>query len=194
MAEAEARFHARTALARTGGDPESAHRHAAAMLAIAEKLRVRHVLAGALVANAADQADLGNLEAARHFYDRGLEVDPREIRLLSGKVQLEYEMGEFEQGALFLDRLWEVVGETGRKPTSGDAIRAWALAYAAYVAGEADKQDKAQRAARAVLSSSNLEPFSISLAWNAATWSSNTCSVEQDMLRDPSLTVSLEGL
>jgi DNA-binding CsgD family transcriptional regulator len=166
VAESDARFWACNVLGRMG-ELEEARVHASALLDIAEKLRVNNVLSGAFVMNGILSFFVGNFEASRRFYDRGLEVDPKEMRLLTNKAALEYEMGELEQGALLLNRLSEVVGEAGPTPTITDAFLASASARAAYVTGADQGLREAERTARKVLSTPNLEPFTIAYAWDA---------------------------
>ena len=50
----------------------------------------------------------GNWQAARDLSDTALSSRPLNFRLLVSRIQLEYEVGEFDQGGIYLDRLLEV--------------------------------------------------------------------------------------
>ena len=103
-------------LAATGlwimGCPEEASHYAAEMLQHAERLRHRGFLANALLQNAVVHHLRGDWQAARDMYDRGLEVAPTWFLLLGFRAQLEYEVGNFNAGQVYLDKFFDVVRKT----------------------------------------------------------------------------------
>ena len=103
-------------LAATGlwtlGRLEEASRYATEMLQYAERLRNRGFLANALLQNAIVHHLRGDWQAARDWYERGLEVAPTWYLLLGFRVQLEYEVGNVNAGQLYLDKLFAVAFNT----------------------------------------------------------------------------------
>jgi len=139
------------------GEAEKARVHASAALALAEKLRQRYALSFALALNAQLSARQGDWKSARDFSDRGLAVDPQEFRLIAPRIRLEYEVGQFNEGTAYLDRLLEVVGPIGPQATYRDAIKAVVIACVGSITGVAERFDDAEAAAKAVLSSPAIE-------------------------------------
>ena len=80
------------------GDVENARDYAAAHLKLAEQLRDRFSLAQAFHAHEVLALLRGDWDEAREFSDRGLEVDPRDARLVHNRAVLEYQVGNFVQG------------------------------------------------------------------------------------------------
>jgi len=135
------------------GDAEGIAQHAEAMLAAAERLRHHFYLARALFSNEMMARCLGEFAAARQFSERGLAVSPRETRLLFGRTLLEYEVGDFENGELYLRRLLEVMESAPPGPSLENATAAVAISYLSRNTGTDDQLAMGKSVAEANLSS-----------------------------------------
>ena len=144
---------------RNTGDLEGARFHAQASLALAEGLQTRGWLALVLAANSTLFQLAGDWTTAREYSDRGLEVSLMDSTLLASRVLLEYEVGEFQQGEMFLDRLVDVMGQTESGPWTQYSYVAIAIPLAARIAGVKDRFDVAASAAGTVLSSKFASPL-----------------------------------
>jgi tetratricopeptide (TPR) repeat protein len=87
------------------GDHGGAERHAGAMLAVAERLRDRSLLAHALWLNGTLAHHVGDWQDGRAFMDRGLALTPLDPRLSCTRTVLEYEVGDFGRGEAYRERL-----------------------------------------------------------------------------------------
>ncbi len=114
-AEVFARFYTTSVLRRTG-DLMELREQSSAMLPLAERLRDRYWLVGAYENQGHVSRMEGRWQTARDSYERGLTVSPREPRLLSRRVLVEYESGEFEQGETYLAGLLEAMRLTEPGP------------------------------------------------------------------------------
>ena len=94
------------------GDLKGAQRHAAASLNATERLRDRPFLVASLHYNMIVHHSIGDWQAVRNFGVRGLEVAPRDFRLLERLAVLEYELGDTEQGNQRLGEGLEAMGVT----------------------------------------------------------------------------------
>ncbi len=141
------------------GDPDEAGLHATAMLVPAERLRHHFYLARTLFANASLAGCRGSWQAARDFSDRGLAVSPREARLLGNRLILEYELGDFSQGQIYLERLLEVVQLTAPGPTLEHSLLALMIPAVARITGIASRFDVDDAAAETILSSPSVTPI-----------------------------------
>ncbi len=91
------------------GDPGGARLRLEPLAALADRLRHRSWLSNAnLTHSYLSQLEV-EWQAARNYSDRGLAVLPMEPRLLGFRELLEYGVGDFSQGEVFLQRLLEVV-------------------------------------------------------------------------------------
>ncbi len=147
-----AHWHAARALIALG-DLEGARPHAAAHLAMAEKRSDRNSIALALHVNEVIAHLHGNWETARDFSDRGLAVGHRDARLVSNRVKLEYELGDFDQGDTYLERLVETMRLSPLGPILEYSVVPLAIGMAARITGMAKQFDIAEAAADTVLSS-----------------------------------------
>jgi hypothetical protein len=91
------------------GDLPGAIQKAPAGLAVAERVRDCNSLSGMLWSNEFVSELQGNWETVRHYSDRGLAVAPSDQRLLGTRAVLEYQVGEFDQGEVYLRQLLESV-------------------------------------------------------------------------------------
>jgi tetratricopeptide (TPR) repeat protein len=87
-----AHFYATAVLGWTG-ELEDARRHAATLLAMSERFRHRSQLVSALWRNEMVSRLSGDWPAARVFSDRALAIRTQDPRLLSTRVELEYQTG-----------------------------------------------------------------------------------------------------
>jgi tetratricopeptide (TPR) repeat protein len=114
----------------------------------------------------------GDWEAARHYSDRGLAVAPSDQRLLCTRAVLEYQVGEFSQGEVYLGRLLESIFQTPPELTLSYAIQAIVIPAVAQISSIADAQissiaDRlaaAETAAQVILSAPAAVPFFARLA------------------------------
>jgi DNA-binding CsgD family transcriptional regulator len=144
---------------RTMGRLEEASRYAAEMLQYAERLRNHGFLANALLQNAIVHHVRGNWQAARDCYERGLEVAPAWYLLLGYRAHLEYEVGNFSAGQLYLDKLFAVALSTPLGPTSERFYAALLPPLIARLTGVAYRFEVTEEAASVVRSSPTLTPL-----------------------------------
>ena len=156
--EVAARHEAAIVLRETG-ELEQARRHALVELEGAERLRDRFWLSSALNQNAMLCFLMGDWPAARDFSDRGLKVEPGDSRALSNRAVLEYQVGDFNQGSVYLERLLEIMRRTPPGPTAPYARSALVIPAIARISSMAERSDVAEEAAQAVLSSSSATPL-----------------------------------
>ena len=160
--EAHARQEVASVLHRTG-DLESARRHAAAMLEVAERLRHRTRLWQALQANTVVSFLEGDWQTARTLSNRALVVSPRNPNLLGFRAIIEYGIGNFELGETYIERLMEAMQLTAPGPTFDYGYPAIVLPLVAHLRGVKNQVEVAEGAAQVVLSSPGVPPFW--LAW-----------------------------
>ena len=97
---------------RNMGDIEGARVHAGAMLEPAARIRDRFLLASSMLSNESICRLEGNWPAARDFSDQGLTVSPMDPRLLTSRVLIECQVGDFTEAARHLDLFLQVVRQT----------------------------------------------------------------------------------
>ncbi|MFQ6028794.1 MAG: LuxR C-terminal-related transcriptional regulator, partial [Dehalococcoidia bacterium] len=132
------------------GRREEAGRQASAMLTTAEGLRHRFWLANGCFCSQLVAQVQGNWAIARRYSDRGLAAEPGEPDLLSFRVLLEYEQGNFDQGRVYLDRLIEA---------GGSYRLAAVLALVGRITGSVESSAQIKSAARATMTSSSAFPL-----------------------------------
>ena len=141
------------------GDREGARLHAAASLALAERLRDRFWLSSALSLNLAVSRLQGDWAVGRTFSERGLTAAPRDPRILGGRTMLEYEVGEFGDGEGYLERLLETMRQAVTGPNYEHTYAATVIPFVARITGDFDRLPVAEQAANAVLSSPSASPY-----------------------------------
>ena len=161
--ETHARQEVASVLHRTG-DLEGARRHAAAMLEVAETLRHRTRLWQALQANTVVSFLEGDWQTARSLSDRALGVSPRNPNLLGFRAIIEYNIGNFEDGETYIERLMEAMQRSAPGPTFEYAYPAIVIPLVAQVTGFDNRLEHAESAAQVVLSSPWVTPVLASLA------------------------------
>ena len=137
---------------------EGMGQQAAAMLAPAERLHDRHLLAGAHYLNQIASSLGGDWQSSRDHSDRGLAVSPMDPRLLCSRAILESEMGEADQAVAYLDRIIEAMRLTAPGPTLAYSRTALLIPMIARITGQMDQLDIAEEAAKIVLSSPDVTP------------------------------------
>jgi len=164
LAEMFAHTWAAMSLGSTGADSDRMLQHTADGLAAAERLHGRVWLPVALFFLGNVYGSQGDWRAAREFLDRGLELAPRNPQVLSVQIILEYQVGDVEQGEMYLERLLDVMRLTAPGPTVPHTTIAFVVPIVARIAGTTDRFDLAQAAAETVLSSGNATPRYTSMA------------------------------
>ncbi|MCH7698561.1 MAG: hypothetical protein IH865_06465, partial [Chloroflexi bacterium] len=147
-----AHFYAAVSL-RWAGDEEAARRHADACRELAERLRDLSAIAGATHVQAASAIEGGDWESARTFLTRGLEIAPRDIRLLSNAALIASVEGDDSSASDYVDRMLETMHATPPGPSLAYAFPALYLPRIALITGQPLDSDVVDHAARAVLES-----------------------------------------
>ena len=99
---------------------------------------------------------MGDWPGVREFSSRGLAMAAEDSRNLSLRAILEYQVGDFDQGSVYLERLLEVMHRTP-SGTSGPHP-AVVIPLIARITGLADRLEVAEAAALSVLSSPSVVP------------------------------------
>ena len=135
------------------GDFERGRAYADAMLTSAERLRITERLSQALSATAVAAYQNGDWAAARSLSDRNLEVGPRSALALVCQTRLEFQVGNFTQGEVHLERLVQAMRQNAPGPTRIYAFPALVIAEVSLITGDIHRFQVAEEAARVVLSS-----------------------------------------
>ena len=141
------------------GDLGAAKVHAEAMLELAETLRDRIWLASAYLGGQIPAQLEGLWSVARDFSDRGLLLSPGDARHLGPRLRLEYEVGDFTKGHVYLERLVEAMRESPPLPGPQHSFPASMIPMIARIDGVMDHLDIAVGAAEVILSSSAAIPM-----------------------------------
>ena len=115
--EAVARFFVAFSLI-TMGDTSRVDQALVDCLEAAERLRDRYWVAIAYWGSEILARLRGEWELARHFGDRGLAMASTDYHFLGQRAILEYQVGDFDQGEAYLERLLEYV----RSPRPGPGL------------------------------------------------------------------------
>jgi DNA-binding CsgD family transcriptional regulator len=145
------------------GDIKNAAEHANAALALAERLQARHWLTNVLRNGVNLYHFLGDWGQARAFASRHIAVEPNAAPLLKELVSLEYELGAFEQGEVYLKRMQEIMRRTPPGPGEEYADTSLVLHIASRITGSTEYLGIAGQAAQVVLSSPLANPFWIEI-------------------------------
>ena len=97
----------------------------------------------------------GDWQAAREFSGRGLDLATRSPYLLRVRIMLEYQVGDFEQGEVYLERLMDVMRLAAPGLASGTI--AMVIPLVARIAGVTDRFDIAEAAAEAAKPEATVE-------------------------------------
>jgi DNA-binding CsgD family transcriptional regulator len=143
----------------TKGDLHQARSVARANLTLAEQLHNSQTLAAVLWSNQLISYIIGDWEGVRNFGNRGLKLLPMDPRLLGIRVLMEYQLGAFNQGKSYMDRLLNAVQSTTPGPNLECAAAVIAAPLIAEITGMAEEPKIAKAAAEAVLSSPFATPL-----------------------------------
>ena len=163
--ELAARYIAVLAL-RVTGNLQDAARHASAMLNLAERIRDHFWLVLSYWVSEHVCLSMGDWHAARSFSELGLSVSPGAPTLLSTRVRLEYEVGQIDEGARFLERLLDVAKAAPNWPVFDHAAVANTIPVIASITGVLGRFDVAEKAAETVLLSPQALPMFSMIAQN----------------------------
>ena len=163
LAEMMANHWARYAVEAMGGDEKVIRQHSDAALAAAERLHDRVWLPLVLGFGSLFHGSWGQWQTARELSDRGLALAPRNPSILASRILMEYQVGDFEQGEVYLERLMDVMRVA--VPGSVAAVRiAWVIPEVARITGGSERFEVVEAAAEAVLSSPSVTPYMASFA------------------------------
>ena len=126
---------------------------------MAERLRDRNGMATAFYGSAQVAIYEGDWEAARNFSDQGLAVLSMDPRCLAPRMQLEFELGEFDQSEVYLERLLDAMRLTPPGPSLEYMLPALGIPLAARVTGADRHFEVAEAAADSVLTASNSSAY-----------------------------------
>jgi tetratricopeptide (TPR) repeat protein len=147
------------------GEREHARSHAAAALALAERLHERWWLASVTYDDELLCLYGGDWERARELAELGLAVQPRDPRHHALSAARAYELGEFDAGAAHVARLQEVAESVPPPgPIADHAFVASIIPFVGRVAGTEERFDAAAAAAERVLSLPRAVPVIAAMA------------------------------
>ena len=141
------------------GNLQEARLHAEAALPVAERLGNRQRLNMVLSMSVASSLLAGDWMAARQHSDRALAVSALNPVTLSLRILLEYELGDFSQGQVYLERLLEFRSLSPPGPTQEYAQVAFIVPRIAQITDVTRWFEAAEEAAAAVLSSPSALPL-----------------------------------
>ena len=101
----------------------------------------------------------GDWDKGRDASDQGLAVSPHEFRLILGRCLLELELGNFEEGREYLDRIQEELRYVAPGPTYAHAMVAALAPLFNRISGTDAGLDAATEAEQMVLTSLSRTPF-----------------------------------
>ena len=156
--EVTARYFAMSMLMSVG-DPTGALHHGTAILPLAERLRDRFWLGGALWKNGTVRRLAGDWQAARDFGDRSLAVRPGHHTVITDLAMLECEVGEMDKGQAYLGQLLEEMRLSlpGQYPLT-HAYSAMVIPLAERITGSGYLLDVVEAAAKNALDSPSANP------------------------------------
>lgn len=133
-----------------GRDAEEAQRQTIAILEPAEQLRDRYWLASAFHSIACRHSLQGDWTLAREMNQAGLDLMPMDERLLIQQVNLEIQVGDRVQSEIYLERLEEVVRNSGPGPTTGNSCLALVSPLARSIFGRVKRPSLGEASVKAV--------------------------------------------
>lgn len=106
----------------------------------------------------------GEWSEARAFSNQGLELAPREPRLLFSRTLMEYEVGNFNEAEAYLNRLLDAMNLTPPGPTLEYVFSNLAIALTTRTTGTLNRLEIAKKAGETVLLSPFGTPFVTTVA------------------------------
>jgi tetratricopeptide (TPR) repeat protein len=146
------------------GNLGESQRYATRLLPLVEGLGDTYALAHTLYLSGKIAMLAGDWSRARQLCERGLPLAPQHQGLWQVRTQLEYEIGEFAQGATFLERLIEVYRAQGPEPWWIHVVVPHTIAVDARMTGTTKHFDAAHAAAQIILKSQRVCPVWVCLA------------------------------
>ena len=166
-AEALARTWANVCLTATG-EPKRARPHGEACLSVAEKLRDNYRLGVALWSRQLPDSYSGNWNEAREYGIRGILESPREPRILCTQAVIEYQVGDYDRGKEYLERVLELPHTSMAGPIEQKLSHAAsAISTIGYITGNSEHLDTAESAAKEALITPVVAPITEFLARNS---------------------------
>jgi len=147
------------------GDLDGARPHAMVIVDLVERRRTSRQQAGnGLSVITALSCLEGDWKAGREYCDRGLKMSPLNRVLLSPRMMLEYETGEYAQGEAYLERLLDAMHRAGPQQLLASGNASMAITAIARITGVPDRLEVAEAAADAVLSGQFVTPLHVMYA------------------------------
>ena len=129
------------------------------MLNLTKMTRDRYWQSQSLLAKQQQSMLVGDWSAARESSDEALALAPADPRLFVFRTWLEHEVGQFNEGGLYLERIMQFMDRLPSAPTTDFGYTAAVIPAIARIAGVADRLDEADRTAENLSSS----PFATQL-------------------------------
>ena len=147
-------------LLRLGGNLDAVRPYVLSMRDLAEKRTTPRPLArigfNAIIHLACLE---GDWKAGRESSDRGLEMSPLDPQLMGPRILLEHETGESTQGEVYLERLLQMMRQSGPHQMLASAGASVAIATSTRITGVPDRWEIAEAAAEAALSERSFVPL-----------------------------------
>ena len=144
------------------GDWAESKRRRMASLAAAQKVRDRRRQTIGHIAVVHGNRWEGDWGSAREHTDHVLALSPHEIHSLTARTYVEYELGEFDDGRGYLERMVEARSVSGSN--QGLAIIALVIPVVGQISGRQERFEAAEEAAGILLSSGSAHPFYVLMA------------------------------
>lgn len=137
----------------TLGNLREARLHATAQLDLTKTLGIRFNIIQVFFSSEVIEQLQGNWESARGFIDKGLAIDQRDVRLVSNRAMLEYEVGNFDQGSFYLEQLVETMNLAPPSPSLEYSIVIAAIGISTRISRDTSQVTLVEPAANIILSS-----------------------------------------
>ena len=141
------------------GHLHAARHHVSEGMTVAERIRDRYWLCGTLVSRDYVFRVQGDWQTVRESIDQGLELLPMETRLLSVRVSLEYDVGDFEQGEAYLERYLEAMCSVPAGPSAEHGFVAGMIPLVGRITDSPYRSGIIESAAQTVFSSALATPL-----------------------------------
>jgi eukaryotic-like serine/threonine-protein kinase len=152
------------------GEAAKSQQHAAKSLELAEGLRDRFWTASALWAVEIVNRLQGRFQAAIDSNERGLQLSPRDPRLLGTRALMEFELGEVVAGRGHVERLVELEEATSDGRAFERAFTASVIPSITLVSGISDWLPAAEKAGTAMMNTPGVAPLVAIRAHTGQAW------------------------
>jgi tetratricopeptide (TPR) repeat protein len=156
--EASARLTASRSLLFRGEGPK-AQPQVSALLALAERVGDRWLGTAGIHQSSFIASLNGDWSKARDLASDAIEMAGQDPVLPAILALLEYELGNFDQGKTYLDRLLDIMLLTPSSARAAYFYPSIAVPYAARITGESSRLTEAAEAARMILSAPSVSPL-----------------------------------